>query len=84
MKNLIGNGDVRSRIEYRMVLAFDADRARQRAIFEKEGRRYKIAKEWKEESEFLEERLKGLFDSHEEYLSFRRLFNLMVHGEEQP
>ena len=84
MRDLTSSRDVRSKIELRMNLAFESDRAKQRATFEKESKRYRNAKEWREEAEDTEARLRSLFDSHEEYLSFRRLFNLMVHGEEQP
>lgn len=84
MKNLIFSREVRSLIELRMCIAFESDRASQRAVFEKENKRYKAAKEWREEHKQDEAALVNTFQTQEEYRTFRRLFNWMVHGEEMP
>lgn len=82
MRDLIISRDVRKKTELRMNYAFESDRAKQRAAFEKEFKRYRSAKEWREDAEDMEARLRAMFDSEEEYRKFRKLFNLMVHGEE--
>ena len=84
MKDLISSREVRSLIELRMCIAFESDRASQRAVFEKENKRYKAAKEWREQRDQDEASLVNTFQTQEEYQTFRKLFNLMVHGEEMP
>ena len=82
MRDLISSRDVQSKIELKMVLAFGSDNAKQRAAFEKEARRYRNAKEWRQISEDRELELRQACGTEDEYRTFRRLFNLMVHGEE--
>lgn len=83
MKDLIVDREYLHLMERRLAIAFESDKYNQRAIFEKDNRRYKNAKDWREDAQKKETSLKETFSSEEEYMKFRRLFNLMVHGEDE-
>ena len=83
MKDLIVDRAYLHLLERRFQIALETDKFHQRAIFEKENRRYKNAKDWREEAHKNEILLKSTFPLEKDYLKFRKLFNLMVHGEDE-